>query len=475
MKKKLASVNPTIFIVDDEDIVLRTVSYMLKDMGIKNIYTFSDSRDVMPALEEKRTSNTILFLDLFMPYLKGQDLLIQVKEKYPDVRAIVFSANDDIETVVECMEYGATDYMQKPFDDRRLEIALTKAIESMMMYREISSLKGYSVRANIHNPEIFSNIITNDQKMINIMSYIESIAYTGEPVLIMGETGTGKELIAKAIHDASGLPGKFVPVDTSGLDDQLFSDTLFGHKKGAFTGADTEREGLVVSAIDGTLFLDEISDLSEVSQLKLLRLLQTQLFTPLGSDRPQTSKTRIVVAINRSLQELISHSSTFRHDLYYRLSTHMIQIPALRDRKSDIPLLVDYFVARAAKSLKKEKPFVSEEIIELLMNYHFFGNIRELENFLLNAVAVSESGILDKNVVIERLGLNRMIFENTNDMDDKSVKGIFGKYPTINELTNYYVEEVLQDCEFNQTRASEILGITRQGLIKRLKKYSVLN
>lgn len=472
MKNKLASVNPTIFIVDDEEIVLRTVSYMLKDLGINNIYTFSDSRDVMPALEEKRTNNTILFLDLFMPHLKGQDLLIQVKEKFPDVRAIVFSANDEIETVVECMEYGATDYMQKPFDNNRLEIALTKAIESMMMYREISSLKGYSVKANVNNPELFKSIITNDSKMLSIMSYIESIAYTGEPVLIMGETGTGKELIAKAIHDSSGLKGKFVPVDTSGLDDQLFSDTLFGHRKGAFTGADTDREGLIISAEGGTLFLDEISDLNEVSQLKLLRLLQTRLFTPLGSDTPQTSQARIVVAINRSLQELISQNSSFRHDLYYRLSTHMIQIPALRDRKSDIPLLVDYFVTRAAESLHKEKPQVSDEIIDLLMNYHFFGNIRELENFLLNAVAVSENGLLDKSVVIERLGLNRMIFEHTDDNSDKSIKTLFGKFPSINELTNYYVEEVLKDCEFNQTRASEILGITRQGLIKRLKKYA---
>ncbi|MDZ7767137.1 MAG: sigma 54-interacting transcriptional regulator [Melioribacteraceae bacterium] len=222
---------------------------------------------------------------------------------------------------------------------------------------------------------------------------MEAIAKTNLPVLITGETGTGKELIANAIHKVSGRKGELVPVNVAGVDDNLFSDTLFGHKKGAFTGAEIERKGLIERAEDGTLFLDEIGDLNIESQVKLLRLLQEGQFYPLGSDIAKLSNARIIVATNRSIKSLQS-SNTFREDLYYRLRSHHINIPPLRERKKDIPYLIDFFLIRAAKELGKTKPRPPKELYTLLSNYHFPGNIRELEGIIYDAVSLHKSGIL---------------------------------------------------------------------------------
>ena len=236
-----------------------------------------------------------------------------------------------------------------------------------------------------------------------IFQYIEAIAGTKEPVLVTGETGVGKELIAKAIHELSARRGPFVATNVSGLDDHMFSDTLFGHKRGAYTGAEQARDGLILQSSEGTLFLDEIGDMSEASQVKLLRLLQEKEFYPLGFDIPKKANTRIVVATNRDLQRLIAEGR-FRNDLYFRLRTTPDYGPPLRDRREDIPLLLDYFLEGASKQLRKKQPAYPRELVTLLANYSFPGNVRELHSMVFDAVTRHQPGILSLESFREKIG-----------------------------------------------------------------------
>ena len=243
------------------------------------------------------------------------------------------------------------------------------------------------------HPEVFADIVTRDSSMLAIFKYAEAVAPTTLPVLITGETGVGKELIGRCIHAASGRSGSFVPVNVAGLDDTLFADTLFGHVKGAYTGADAAREGMVAKAGEGTLFLDEIGDLAPESQIKLLRLLQEREYYPLGTDRPRPASARFVFATNLDIAKAMGDGK-FRKDLLYRLRSHHIRIPPLRERPSDLPVLLDHFFQKAAKVVGKDQPPVPRELLPLLGSYAFPGNIRELEGMVFDAVVRHQSHTL---------------------------------------------------------------------------------
>ncbi len=261
-----------ILLVDDEPQILDTFSDILQSAGINNIITAGDSREVMPLLAQKDLS--LIVMDLTMPYLSGLDLLHEINHSFPQIPVIVLTATDDLKTAVECMKTGAFDYIVKPVDMNRYLSSIKKALEISALRNEVFSLKQYLLTGQLENEAVFSSIITKSRKMRALFQYIEAIAHSHQPVLITGETGAGKELIARSIHDLSGRKGLFTAVNIAGLDDQMFSDTLFGHKKGAYTGAEQTREGLIAQASGGTLFLDEIGELSDTSQIKLLRLLQ---------------------------------------------------------------------------------------------------------------------------------------------------------------------------------------------------------
>ncbi|NIY18432.1 MAG: AAA domain-containing protein, partial [Nitrospinaceae bacterium] len=259
---------------------------------------------------------------------------------------------------------------------------------------ENSLLREHLLSSELLHPEAFADIVTADKTMHALFQYIEAVSTTPQPILITGETGAGKELIARSIHDVSKRRGKYVPVNIAGLDDNVFSDTLFGHVRGAFTGADKKRDGLIEQAAGGTLFLDEIGDLNASSQVKLLRLLQEREYFPLGSDTPRRTDARIIVATNRDLQKM-QKEGEFREDLYFRLRSHLIRLPPLRERLDDLPLLVDHFLTRAAEGLGRKKPTVTAELFQLLSTYPFPGNVRELEAMIFNAVSTHTSGTLD--------------------------------------------------------------------------------
>ena len=467
--------NPMIFpqkpvlLVDDEEHFLLSAELTLSSNGIKNVETCKDSTRVMDLLGKNEYS--LIVLDINMPHLSGLDLLPAIVGKYPDVPAIVITAVNDVDSAVFCMKEGAFDYVVKPVDDTRLVTSIKRVLELTEIRNENEMLKRSLFRKNIEDPEIFKEIITHSPAIESIFRYIEAIAKTILPVLINGETGTGKELFANAIHRASDRRGELVTVNVAGVDDNLFADTLFGHKKGAFTGAETDRKGLIEKAEGGTLFLDEIGDLSIESQVKLLRLLQDGSYYPLGSDLAKLSNARVIVATNRNIKSMQANNS-FRQDLYYRLKSHQITIPPLRERKVDIPYLIDHFITKAVTQLGKKRPAVPKELYALLSNYPFPGNIRELEGMIFDAVSLHKSGILSLTIIRQKISdYNQDRKSNLNFIvdDDKPID-IPERFPTLKETEDSLIEEALRRANGNQTIAAELLGISRRALNNRLRR-----
>jgi DNA-binding NtrC family response regulator len=377
------------------------------------------------------------------------------------------------------MKRGAVDYLVKPVEKSRFITSTQRALELWGLRNEVTSLRHHIslLRQHYFTDELkyeaaFSSILTKSKKMRTVFRYVEAISRSNETVLIRGETGVGKELMSRAVHDISGVPGEYIAVNVSGLDDTMFADTLFGHMKGAFTGAHNDREGLIVTAKGGTLLLDEIGDLNEVSQVKLLRLLEEGIYYPLGSDSPQKSNARILASTNRDLQKGMAEKS-FRKDLYYRLAALQVQIPPLRERIEDIPVLLDHFLESSAASLHKNKPTPAPELIPLLSNYYFPGNIRELKAMVFDAVAQHQSGVLSLNCFKEFIKNKgeevTSKFSIKNSTSGSSID-ISGRFPTLKEVESYLISEAMERSNNNQGIAASLLGISRHALNKRLKR-----
>jgi len=339
------------------------------------------------------------------------------------------------------------------------------------LYQELKT--GFSkdaIEEKIKTPEDFAGIITTSKEMLAIFLYIELISRSSQPVLITGETGVGKELIARSIHAASGLKGHMVTVNAAGLDDNLFSDALFGHIKGAFTGADKGRDGMVVKASGGTLFLDEIGVLSPASQVKLLRLLQEGEYLPIGHDVHMKTDVRIIAATNEDLWEL-QNQGKFRQDLNFRLRVHHIYVPPLRERTDDIPSLVDHFLNEAARDLKKKNPTPHRNLFNLLGTYSFPGNVRELKAMVFDAVSRHKTGPLS----LEAFKSHITTGQKSRAASIEKNKGgtmpltFSDNLPTIKQATRLLVDEAMKRAGSNQTLAAGMLGISQQALSKRLK------
>ena len=458
-----------VLLVDDEKAFLRSLSRMLwLRAGITNTVECSDSREVEALLAKRNFS--LIISDMRMPHLSGESLLEAVNRDYPDLPVIILTGMDLVEQAVRCMKAGASDYFVKPVEVERLAAAVLRALKTAELKQTCARLKNSLLTDVLEQPEIFTPIVTADGKMLAIFKYLEAIATSPESVLITGESGVGKELIAKAIHALTRPDGPWVAVNVAGVDDTVFSDTLFGHLRGAFTGAKNFRAGMIDQAKGGVLFLDEIGDLSAESQVKLLRFLQSGEYFPLGSDRPKQANVRIVVATNQDLGQLQGRGK-FRKDLYYRLNTHHVHLPPLRERQEDIPLLLDYFLGEAAEKMQKRKPTPPSELSTLLSLYPFPGNIRELRAMVFNAVSLHQSRKLSMASFRKAIGMDGSAANDADAVTSGTPLLTFHEeLPNLKLAANLLVEEAMQRSRGNQALAAKLLGISPPSLSARLKK-----
>jgi DNA-binding NtrC family response regulator len=457
-----------VLVVDDEVQILEGLEMALFSEGFTNIRLQNKPSKVLSLLEEEVFEAVLL--DVIMPGMPGEDLLVQIKEKRPDLPVIMVTGVDDVKMAVSCIRKGALDYLLKPVRNEDLAAGLHRALEISHLRRENSRLTEKLLSDTLEHPEVFDDIITQDPKMINIFRYCEAVSQSSEPILITGETGTGKELMARAIHRQSGRKGDFVAVNIAGLDDQTFSDTLFGHTKGAFTGAERNRTGFLEKAAGGTLFLDEIGDISQISQIRLLRVLQEREYFPLGLDVPRPLKARLLAATNRNIADL-QNPNVFRSDFYFRVKTHHVHLPALRDRKTDMPHLFEHLLREAAAACKKPIPCYPPQLLQLLATYSYPGNVRELRSMVFDAVA----SLQGKTLTLETFQNQIPAFKNKPlpDENPSSENELFGhlkSLPTLKETSQMLIEEALRRSNGNQRIASSLLGITPQALSSRLRR-----
>ncbi|MGR7922758.1 sigma-54-dependent transcriptional regulator [Zobellella denitrificans] len=455
-----------VLLVDDEAPFLRSLSIALERQGINHLYRCTDSREVMATIAREPIG--LVLLDLTMPHLSGEELLARIKEEHPDIGAIIISGLNQLETAVNCIRLGAYDYFVKTMEEDRLIGGIRRAIQAQEMRQENQEMRRRFLTDTLEKPEAFADIVTQDKTMRSVFQYLEAIAVSRQPVLICGESGVGKELIARAIHRLGDAQGPMVSVNVAGLDDNVFADTLFGHHRGAFTGADRARAGMIEQAAGGTLFLDEIGDLSQASQVKLLRLLQEGEYYPLGSDRPKRLRARIVVATHQDLARK-QQDGGFRKDLYYRLRIHQVEIPPLRRRKGDLPLLLAHFLAEAAEELGKSVPTLPRELPVLLANYEFPGNVRELRALVFDAMSRHRSHMLSMEVFRQALGQDNPTLV-PQDEPEQPLFSQLDTLPTLQQAGELLVAEAMRRAQGNQSLAARLLGISQPALSKRLKK-----
>ncbi|WP_075356138.1 sigma-54 dependent transcriptional regulator, partial [Desulfovibrio sp. DV] len=452
-----------ILLVDDEPAWLRSLSLTLESSaGVTNLFLCQESRDVLPLLE--KGGIRLALLDLTMPGLSGEELLARIAERHPEVAVIIISGVNQLDTAVRCMRLGAFDYYVKTDEEDRIVSGVLRAIRMIELRDENHAVTSSLVTGALAHPEAFAGIVTRSRAMFSVFAYIEAVAKSSQPLLVTGESGVGKENVVRAVHAVSGREGPFVAVNVAGLDDTVFADTLFGHVRGAYTGAEAPRKGMVEEAAGGTLFLDEIGDLSIPSQVKLLRLLQEGEYFALGSDLPKRLSARVVVATHRDLA-VEEAGGRFRRDLYYRLRTHQTRIPPLRERREDIEPLARHFTSEAARAMDKPVPALPRELAACLAGYAFPGNIRELRAMIFDAVSLTAGPTLALEGIRAAVG-------NCDACRDAPPANLFAgceRLPTFSEAADLLVTEAMARAGGNQTLAARLLGISQPALSKRLK------
>lgn len=471
MSKALYPTLP-ILLVDDDEAWLRSMTMTLaRKAGINHVVTLCDPREVDGVLEKRRIS--LALVDYTMPHLSGEELLERFGRDWPEVPVIILTGRDQLELAVRCMKLGAFDYFIKTVEDERLLAGIQRALRLTELQQENLRLQDGYMDDLLRHPEAFAALATRSERMLKLFKYTEAIAASHQPVLLTGESGTGKELVARALHRLSTPAGPWVAVNIAGLDDDMFADTLFGHVKGAFTGADQPRRGLVEEAAGGLLFLDEIGTLSQASQVKLLRLLQEGEFRPVGGDRNKRCQARVIAATNLDLARL-QEDGTFRRDLYYRLRTHHLHLPALRQRPEDIPVLLEHFLALAAEEFGKKKPTPPSELELLLATYSFPGNVRELRAMVYDAVSTHEARKLSMDAFKRAMGregdLSALVEEGVRAASGAAGLNFPAELPTIREVISQLIAEASRRAGGNQSIMAGMLGISRPALNKRLKK-----
>jgi len=440
-------------IVDDEKIALKNLEHILRKEGYDVVGTES-GHNALKLLTERPFD--VVLTDLKMEKVDGLQILKKCRETYPDTEVIMITGYATLESAVDAMKAGAFHYIGKPFKLDVVRNVVKEAIEKVRLKKENRQL-----RDQLETYQGRVKIITQDPHMQRLLETAKQIAPTDCNILLTGESGTGKELFARYLHLYSGrADGPFFAINCGAFTEELLSNELFGHEKGAFTGAMTMKKGLVEMASGGTLFLDEITEMPASMQVKLLRVIQEKEVLRVGGTEPLKVNVRFIAATNRDIQDVIK-AGQFRQDLYFRLNVVSLHIPPLSERRDDIPLLSYYFLKKNAALMKKDVTEISEDAMSLLMNYGYPGNVRELENIIERGVALSNGTSIEVAYLPEDL----------RELSIKTFRKKEGKIPSLEDQEVAYIKWVLREVGGNKTTAAQILGIDRVSLWRKLKKY----
>ncbi len=461
-----------VLIVDDDGIVAESIAMDLADCGYET-FTAPDAEAALELLNETSPPITVAVIDMSMPGMNGLELIKQLRDQHRQIVPIVITGYGTIEAAVKSIRYGAIDYLTKPLVDEELRLAVEKAVRQQALLAENTNL-----HQQLDQKYGLGNIVGGDERMRRIYDVIEAVAPSKTTVLMAGESGTGKSLIARAIHRASPRRDRpYVEISCGSIPETLLESELFGHTKGAFTGAHADKQGRFLAAHGGTLFLDEINSASPGMQLKLLRVLQERTFEPVGSTTPIEVDVRVVLASNQPLEELVARGE-FRQDLYYRINVVMIQLPPLRDRISDIPLLAEHFLQVKAKDAGKQMTGFTEAAMTLLRGYAYPGNVRELENIVERAV------VLTRSLRIDVEDLPQHVVENRAKLPVPSPDGGTNAWAAANqpalplkraleEPEKQIILAALEANDWNRQKTAERLDINRTTLYKKIKQYDL--
>ena len=441
-----------LLLVDDEKIALRNLEHVLAKEGHQVTATQSGSH-ALDLLDSQPFD--LVLTDMKMDKVDGMQLLRRCKAQHPDVEVIMITGFATLESAVAAMKEGAFHYIAKPFRLDEVRQTVAEALEKIRLKRENRAL-----REQLDAYQGRVRVITRDGGMQKLLDMARQVAPTGCNVLITGESGTGKELFARSLHEFSGRPdGPFLAVNCGAFNEELLANELFGHEKGAFTGA-IGKTGLLVAAHGGTLFLDEVTEMSPAMQVKLLRAIQEKEVLPVGGTRPAKVDVRFIAASNRNMKDWVAEGR-FRQDLYFRLNVVNLHIPPLSQRREDIPLLAQHFLDRAAPVMGKPVHTISEDALALLKAYDFPGNVRELENIIERGVAICQGDTLEAAHLPDDL----------RDLSIRAFRRRDGRVIPLEEQERDYILWVLEEAHGNQTLAAQMLGIDRVSLWRKLKKY----
>ncbi|MCF8241561.1 MAG: sigma-54 dependent transcriptional regulator [Melioribacteraceae bacterium] len=443
-----------ILVIDDDQSIRETLTTFLKRQGY-NPVSAEDGMKGVQALKEEQPE--LVICDYKMPKMTGLEVLEKIKEINPSIHFIMITAFDEMQTTIEAMKKGAYDFIEKPIDTDRLKLAIKRALDNKNLSDKLDTI----IEEKAEDYELKNILIGKSQIMKEIYKKIGQVTGSRVTVLIQGESGTGKELVARSIH-YSGITKNtpFIPVNCTALTETLLESELFGHVKGAFTGSVKDKKGKFELAGDGTIFLDEISEISPSLQVKLLRILQEKEFERVGGETIIPMKARIMAASNKNIEKLVEEGK-FREDLFYRLKIVTIHLPPLRERKEDIPSLVNHFLNKINRELHKSVVKVPDQVMDMLVKHEWVGNVRELENTLMQAVVLSKGDVLQKEYIL------------LHESDNKSYEFDSVLNYTLHDVEKIHIKKILEKLNWDKPKAAKHLGISLPTLYSKIENYGI--
>ncbi|MDP2479923.1 MAG: sigma-54 dependent transcriptional regulator [Candidatus Palauibacterales bacterium] len=451
---------PLVLVIDDEQSLVETLTVLLKREGFE-VASALTGAEGLERFDERQPD--LVLVDVRMPKMDGVEVLEAVRERSPTTPVVLMTAQASLQSAIRAVNLGATHYVQKPFENDELVAILRRSLDYGEVQRENLAIKEELRQTRARTGEV-PRPIGESPKFTQAMELAESVAGSESTILIRGESGTGKEIFARYIHDLSPRSqGRFLSINCAALPESLLESELFGHVKGSFTGAVKDKEGLFVAAGGGSFFLDEVGEMAPSTQVKLLRVLQQREVVPVGATRPVPVDVRLIAATNRDLERDIE-TGRFRRDLYYRLNVIALELPPLRERTEDVPLLAEHFLERLAAEQRIERKKLSKDASELLAGYRWAGNVRELENVIERAVVLTDGATIKPEAFPERL---------REEPVEPLVRDEPPPNPTLEVIEQAYIAHVLKAEGGNKTRAAEVLGIDPSTLYRKINRYGI--